>query len=186
MKMLKELLVFLILFSLLSGCCFIPRPPKDYKFSNTALFRGEYKDIFNETAKTVKEMGFRIRQADENSKVLRSFDSIINPAYFYGFFSHNDDDGYCDCGAPSSEWVYSKKFVQLNIFFIPKEEPDLWYVKIIPKFYTFKYYDQIVPIIQPPLGQKKSVLECKSMGRLEEGILDSLRKVFKILGKEIN
>ena len=178
MKMLKKLLVLLILLSFFSGCCFLPRSPKDYKFSNTVLFRGEYRDIFSETVKIVKEMGFRIKSADENLKVIRSSDSIINPAYFYGFFPHNDADGYCDCGAPSSEWVYSKKVVQLNIYFIPKKEPDLWYVKIVPVFYTFKYYDRIIPIIQPS-GPKRSILGCKSMGRLEEEILDSLGKTFK-------
>jgi len=172
-------ILFLMAISLSSGCCLFPRSPKSYRFANTASFNGKYENILAAVADVVKEKGFKIWEIDESSGILTTHRSIINPYYYYGFFSHNDE-GYCDCGAPALEWVYSGKTAQLNILLIPTEQTDSWRITIDSKFYTTKTYDQINPIWQPPLETTKSEVSCKSTGKLEKEIFDSL---FLLLNK---
>lgn len=175
---LRKLFFFIALY-FFSGCCLFPKPPKEYRVINADSFNGEYEKIVGVVSDVVKEKGFKIGQIDrynDNSRVLITYTSTINPDYYYGFFPHSDTDGYCDCGSPPIDWVYSGKMAYLNVFFIPSEKKDLWNVSVNTKFTTTKTYDRIIPVIQPFSDSKNSTVICKSTGKLEDEILSSLKK----------
>ena len=176
---LKAGFFFFIALFFFSGCCLFPKTPKEYRVINTDSFNGEYEEIVGAVSDVVKEKGFKIGQLDkynDDTSVLITYTSNINPDYYYGFFPHSDTDGYCDCGVPPFDWVYSGKMVYLNVFFIPSDKKDLWNVRVNTKFTTTKTYDRIIPVIQPLFELKKSTVACKSTGKLEDEILSSLRK----------
>lgn len=156
---------YFVLMLLFTACGTSYKPPQQYHFQKTKVYKKDFNTIWNGIIQFVSSFNVPIKTIDKTSGILAS-----------DFNLSVDQRDFCDCGIPGEQLGYKHVIEDIRgNFNIVVQEIDKHSTKVtVNTFYKAKYnlYQMDTRTYRYYFTGTLSVLDCNSTGLLEKALLE--------------